>query len=384
MKFVKNILFSLLLVACSTPSVREVRQDPSSFGIQDAMLDSIVDDLCNKQIVLLGEHPSHAFGRSFELKSRIVSRLIENCGFNVFLIESGIYGYLNGTPPDLHAAIKPLWSETREFEPLIPFLAEKVRMKKLWMGGIDDQVDRNDTYARFQMEKDLTSILPVRDRENCLVQFQGSEMLHYPVSLPATEDALFGCLKEIKRKSRTQEQLQMAANLERMFLRSFQRERGAISEEKEWMERDRSMFLNVRWFLKRFPKNSKVIVWAANSHVAKAWSGSSGPKESLGSLMQKEFKGVYSVGFTAATGSQSMLGKPASPLEPAPADSIESKAFEGSGDPLKYLNHDQLTAYGNILTRALGSKFKSAPLDQMFDALMIIKDEHSTHSLKPQ
>ena len=57
--------------------------------------DLVVHELCGKRIALLGESPSHGYGRTLQFKVELVRRLIDECHYNAFFIESGIYDFLN-------------------------------------------------------------------------------------------------------------------------------------------------------------------------------------------------------------------------------------------------------------------------------------------------
>ena len=76
-------------------------------------------------------------------------------------------------------------------------------------------------------------------------------------------------------------------------------------------DRDRWMYLNFQWLLSRLPAHSKVIVWAANTHVAKDLSGVPGEEGVIpfGSYVRREFKGrAFALGFSAYSGSYAMTG----------------------------------------------------------------------------
>src|ERR1041384_7998735 len=98
--------------------------------------DPVVRDLCGKSVAMLGESPLHGFGKTLEFKVALVRRLVDECHFNSFFIESGIYDFLNierslksgqnVTEPMVAAAIGGIWA-TREVQPLIPFLLEKAK-----------------------------------------------------------------------------------------------------------------------------------------------------------------------------------------------------------------------------------------------------------------
>ena len=67
----------------------------SCTGVRAAETDRVVRDLCGKSVAMLGESPLHGFGKTLEFKVELVRRLVDECHFNAFFIESGIYDFLN-------------------------------------------------------------------------------------------------------------------------------------------------------------------------------------------------------------------------------------------------------------------------------------------------
>ena len=66
------------------------------------------------------------------------------------------------------------------------------------------------------------------------------------------------------------------------------------------------MFLNLRWLAARLPFHPKIIIWAANAHVAKdtrvapPFAGG----RNLGSYVREAYGSrAFALGFTAASGS---------------------------------------------------------------------------------
>src|ERR1022692_4417349 len=147
-------------------------------GVSDA--DLVVHELCGKRIALLGESPSHAYGRTLQFKAELARRLIDECHYGAFFIESRIYDFLNiqkklksgqeVTEPMIAAAIGGLWA-AREVQPLIPFLREKVGTGNLTIGGLDDQLGRG-TYAQREMPAGLVEYLPGDEKARCLATLQ--------------------------------------------------------------------------------------------------------------------------------------------------------------------------------------------------------------------
>lgn len=92
------------------------------------------------------------------------------------------------------------------------------------------------------------------------------------------------------------------------------------------------MYLNFQWLLSRLPAHSKVIVWAANTRVAKDMRGVPGEEGVVpfGSYIRRKFKSrAFALGFSAYSGSYAMTGQPVRPWSVAPDDSLEAQVFAG-------------------------------------------------------
>src|SRR5436190_22996573 len=86
--------------------------------IPQAIVEGVVDAVCQKQIVLLGELPTHGEALAFDAKSKITDRLVAQCGFTAILFEAPIYDFLGferatetrtATPEQLDSAIGRFW-----------------------------------------------------------------------------------------------------------------------------------------------------------------------------------------------------------------------------------------------------------------------------------
>jgi erythromycin esterase-like protein len=324
----------------------------SNSGTAKTDADMVVHDLCGKRIALLGESGTHGFGRTMQFKAELVRRLIDECHYSAFFIESGIYDFLNiqkklksgqeVTAPMIAAAIGKLWA-VREVEPLIPFLLEKARTRKVVLGGLDDQLGMG-TYAVSAMLSDLTEYLPREEKSQCLAILQKHMMTQYDSEVPhgSKEQALVGgCLDSIqtavskiqlKDAPLREYDSAMVESLKRCFARDFpQGAEPGISPAIQYSNgRDKSMYLNFRWLISHLPAHSKVIVWAATIHLAEDVSVVPGHEgwATLGPLIYRDFKSQsFVLGFSAYSGSYAAVTQPAHQLSPAPGNSLEGKAF---------------------------------------------------------
>ena len=66
-----------------------------------SIITQVSDSVCGKEVVLLGELPSHGEARAFQIKAGIVER----CGFDAVFFEAPVYDFLGfqhaliGVPP---------------------------------------------------------------------------------------------------------------------------------------------------------------------------------------------------------------------------------------------------------------------------------------------
>jgi erythromycin esterase-like protein len=354
-------------------------------GAGAAENDRVVRDLCGKRIAMLGESPLHGFANTLEFKVGLVRRLVDECHFNAFFIESGIYDFLNMqrrlksgqevTESMVAAAIGGLWA-TREVQPLIPFLLRKAKAGSVLLGGLDDQVGRG-SWAQREMPAGLAGHLAGEEKSRCLAIWQRHMLWHYGSDAPygpKDKALILGCLERV---GGSEYDGAMVESMKRLFARDFRADvpSGADTRVRDGNDRDQSMFLNFRWLMARLPAHGKVIVWAATTHVAKDLSGVSGGEGtiSFGSYVRREFgDSAFALGFSAHSGSYALPGQPVRQLSAAPGDSLEGRAI---ADRKSYLSLGELRKMGAIPGRALGAGFKTARWDEVVDGMVVFREE---------
>lgn len=367
--------------------------------------DPVVHALCGKSVALLGESPVHGFGKTLEFKVELVRRLIDDCHYTALFVESGTYDYINiqkklksgqvVTDSMISAAIGGLWA-TKEVEPLIPFLREKLEAGSLTLGGLDDQLGMG-TYAQREMPSDLVQHLQGEERSRCLATLEKHMLWQYTEDAPygpPDRARIVGCLDRIEARlsqpgeskaSWAEEDRAMIDSLKRNLARDFPEEfRKTADPDLTWNERDRSMYLNFRWLLSRLPSHSKVIVWAATLHAAKALSGVSGfdSRVPLGSYLRRDFKDrAFTLGFSAFSGSYAFVGQPVRELSAAPGTSLEGQSFANRDSDAVYISLEQLRKFGSVAARPLGTSFKTARWDGVLDGLVVFREERAPEYL---
>jgi len=363
---------------------------------QNHVLDPVVRDLCGKRVALLGESPLHGSGTTFELKATLVRRLVDECHYNAFFNESGTYDFLNiqkklkaGEPitqPMLAAAIGGLWA-AREVDPMISFLLEKANAGTVFLGGLDDQLQRG-TYAQHQMPADLTQYLQGDARQNCLHILERHTLWQYtndaPYS-PKDKALILACVDQIEaaasasRSANAIYDLAMLRSLRHSLAGDFASDAaGKDAAAASFNDRDRSMYRNFQSWMSRLPAGSKVIVWTAANHAAKDLSGvpSEETMVSLGSYIHREFgRRAFALAFSAYSGSYARTGQKPRQWDVAPPTSLEGKAFAAGSSDTRYLNSAQLKKAGAVAARAVSADFKTARWDKVLDGLVILRED---------
>ena len=374
-------------------------------GIKDA--DPVVHALCGKSVALLGESPVHGFGKTLEFKVELVRRLIDECHYNAFFIESGTYDFLNiqirlksgqeVTEHMIAAAIGGLWA-TREVQPLIPFLLDRAKAGGIILGGLDDQLGKG-TYAQSEMPSDLVGYLPGDEKSRCLAILQRHTQWQYTDDSPygpKDKALMLSCLDSIETGlTKTPSSAvpfreyftEMVESLKSLFGWDFRQDvpKGVDESILDRNDRDHWMYVNFQWLLSRLPAHSKVIVWAANVHVAKDLSGVPGEEGLVpfGFYVRREFKDrAFALGFSAYSGSYAFVGQPVRQLSDAPDTSLEWRSFANRGDSdTNYISLKQLRKFGSVGARPLGISFKTARWDDVLDGLVVFREERAPEYL---
>lgn len=351
-------------------------------GAQDrtpqSVVDGVVDVLCQKQIVVLGELPTHGEAHTFDAKSRITDRLIARCGFSAVLFEAGIYDFIGferavetrtATPEQLDNAIGRFWW-TRELEPWRRTLFEAATRQRILVGGLDDQVSITSHYAKAALPRLIAAASSDTTTAECRQTVNRHLGWTYDATNPFDERErlrLRQCARDAADAAAANRSLDAA---DRAMLDSFaryaDRQRKGVTSG-----RDESMYRNAAWYLERLPANSRIVIWTATVHAARQ-RGSLSEMPLGARVMERWGDRVATVGFTAYAGYTSRAGRPASPIPDAPPGSLEATATSESAWAL--LDAKQLRAIGRVPSRLLGT-FVSETWSDYFDAVIVIRQE---------
>jgi len=324
----------------------------------------------DSRIVLLGEQ-SHGDGTTFETKVKLVKYLHQEMGFSILAFESNQYNaeraweYVmqNKSPMlALQRSIHPIWSEAREIQPLFNYLLrESAGKNPLILSGFDCQA--LGWFLRNEFKNDLIEYLKEKkinfpDSVEQYTFFRLFDEIVYNKGYQdikrkvwaekvAYWDSLKGQVPEFKKLLEAKAGQLSAINEPKAML--FSR---FLLTTKNYLPqilyenlvdktipagirrnlRDSLMAENVMWLANEYYPGKKIIVWAANYHLAKHKTiGYGDLKETLmGDYIRRELdKETYTIAFTAYEGNIGWYnGRYLSTLSAPKEGSVESLFFQ--------------------------------------------------------
>ncbi|MES2669539.1 MAG: erythromycin esterase family protein [Pseudomonadota bacterium] len=360
--------------------------------VESAEIDRLVRDVCRKEIVLLGEDASHGGGRTFEVKTEIVKRLVSRCGFDAVLFESQLYDMLDvehavaektATRAQLAGAIGALWARAEESKPLIDVLYRETMAGRVRIAGIDPQVGGvMGDYLKLRLGGALTGPLADDRRDPCRREIDTHNGWRYDEAHPfddAAQQRLRACIDDIRAALVAQgvdpksEIAAMAAAYSRYL-------EMALGGDGNW--RDLGMYENIQWHRERWPAGTKLIVWCATVHAAKALDGLATDMTPMGRFVHRDYgKRAAVIGFTALSGRFGNPGAAGEPnvLQPADASALENVVLAGSDADLRYVDAKRLKRLGTIVSRPINyRKQHAAPWAEVLDGLIVLREERAT------
>lgn len=356
---------------------RNVGQHKQSNG--QIVIDTLLPALCDKEVVLLGELPSHGEAITFQIKAQLVQDLVSQCGFDFVFFEAPVYEFWglqealdNKTATSRHIenALGGFWVN-KELDSWRDWLLTQAQSGDLILRGLDDQVSRSAEHSRKQLIELIklnTASIP-----DCVADIERNLYWRYDESHPYDQNIpqqLLKCthhamqtLKSNQHKQQPPLDWQFLSNLANLYARQ--------SNQTKALDRDAMMFNNWHWQNQSTP--SKSIIWTATVHAAKK----QGPlkHKPLGQWLDSKLGNqVASVGFTTYSGESLMAGTVANTFDPAPQGSLEFWATKEFDQPFHHLNPNQLAQMGTRPARLFGS-FHATDWYTFFDHVIVIRKE---------
>jgi erythromycin esterase-like protein len=393
--------------------------DPSQTDFSD--LQFLKETLKDKRIVLLGEQ-SHGEGATFQAKVRLIKFLHEQLGFDVLSFESGLYDNYkanellnsNFTSNPLQQSIFDIWSETKEFVPLLEYInAQRKTSTPLMIGGFDCQADNlfkenylSDLKELLKENQSLTE----SDFQNLEEVIEGDAEF---VATNAADSARFfksaqNTLKafdNIPNKETVHAKMMRQVLIGWLAMVQYEIDIMNNKEIKVQNPRDLQMAKNIIFLSTLYP-NSKIICWGATYHFTNqiqlhrstsltktfahrldSLEKSNEPTDfdkllegavPMGQVLKNHFgDNVYSLAFSSFEGNFGMLGFPPKSLKPIepPAKSIEKYLVDKNFD-FAFVDYSNSRNADYFYSSALGNLPIEADWPKIVDGLFFIKSSY--------
>jgi erythromycin esterase-like protein len=242
------------------------------------------------------------------------------------------------------------------------------------------------------MPAELAAVLTGPRRDSCRAALRQRIWYDYSEASPhdpASLGRLRMCLDEMKAalapaasdRATRDEYREMLTSAGRSIERDFLERKALVAG------RDRSMYLNFRWLAERLPRGAKIIVWAANAHIAwdAALAADFTAGENLGAYLHRDYGGrALALGFSAASGASGRPGGAPTPILPAAADSVEGMLIAGTPAEAVYAGPARLAALG-VRPGSLFDHRKPAVARwrDLFDGIVTFRTERPPEPLPP-
>ena len=375
------------LLACA----RRPAAEPSVVrGDLRSVVERAADAVCDRQIVLLGELPSHGEARAFQAKAAIVERLVERCGFDAVVFEAPVYDFVgfqravaagSAEPAQLDRAIGRFW-ETRELAQWRRWLFGRATGRGLLLAGMDDQASATSEYARATLPGLVAAWSPAASAAECeqtvarhlfwryddRQRFDAPEQARLHRCARAAAESLATASAEASAGTRAGTRA-----ADRMMLDNLATLADRQRDPAGAADRDEVMYRNILAVSERMPAGSRVVVWTATVHAARR-RGDLLSFQPLGARLVERFGDrVAAIGSSAYAGLSARAGGALTTLPEMPPGSLEARVT-GAGAEWAYVSARALREIGVAPSRLLG-RLASADWSAYFDHVIVVREE---------
>ncbi len=368
-----------------------------------------------KRVVMLGEQ-DHGDAATFEAKTRIVKFLNQEMGFDVIAFESDFFGIQsawhekdsNGLTPVLDH-LWPMWTGCEQNKPFFLWVENKAKSNELHIAGFDSRhamsMYRRPNYYFTEINNLINNIgSSIAKHDSCARFVEVMKEIikkEYWSKCTVTDRTLFySFLKEMT----TELQKVEVAN-KPFWMQELKNMRGQAENAWSYQDgdtnlrdiRDEQMADNLLWLIQQQYPKKKIIVWAANSHIAKNATKPTSTKDektvyeavTMGSFINDKIADeLYIIGFTSYQGKGGRITvRDKFDIPPANENTLEDWLYSTDFN-FGFLNLAQLE---NVETMRFTSKLfghkkiLTQNLGNMFDGIYYIKEMYPCIAMeKPQ
>ena len=394
---------------------------PSDEDFSD--LHPLKDVIGDARIVMLGEQ-SHGDGNTFLAKTRLIKFLDQEMGFDVLAFESGLYDCAKAwellqigeeAAFAIQQGVFPIWTQSEQVQPLINYIGEMASSEyPLELAGFDSQFTGNASVKYligdlngFLAERSIsishtnwvsfTTILRSltyydyrNDRESVPDEDQREEFLNTSSVLRA-EITSVTITEPIDSEAAFW--LQMLENIEVNAKQEWQiglsNERNASPDSSVFQMRDIQMGHNLIWLASERYPDRKIIVWAATFHNARNLDQIETADPELQEVYDQisvmgdvvwEALGdqVYSLGFTAYSGTAGVVWQSPEDLEESSEGSLEDLMNQANLEyaivDFRHPPQGGEWLQDRMVSRPLGYTEMTADWSAVMDGMMFIRD----------
>lgn len=281
--FILNAAFGQDFKHYPIPSI-----DPVEVHNED--LEFLKDEIGQAQVVFLGEQ-HHGDGGAMFAKSSVAKYLVEEMGFTTIAFEADFYTMNDRakTSEEKWQSLTVLWENSEQMQYLRGFINNNnINLAGFDLFGLADLSSFTDWYWSYAHS--FTSL----DKEQIesglkAIFFNAKSKKEYIKEIyninPTIEGVITGAYEKQLIKSFS------------YVITSYQNLKKVGSSYEKYRARDTQMGLNLKWLMNNMLQGEKVIVWAANFHIAKKpnmilsdkkWRFKSGNLITLGQVFDNE------------------------------------------------------------------------------------------------
>lgn len=356
-------------------------------------IDSLMDQIGAARIVLLGE-ASHGTAEYYEWRAAISKRLIAEKGFNAIAVEGEwadsyrVNQFVKGGPKDSAQAVQLL----RRYDRWPTWMWGNYHIASLvtWMNQHNQQRSAKDKAGFFGLDvyclwESMEELMPLIQGNDSLMRLaQGVRQCFRPFSADPMQYALAvanesaECRQQTSRlyeavmnftgKATSRDEAPFVVQQNALVARNGERYyRASVSSYPgSWNMRDQHMQQTLERLLELHGPNSRIIVWAHNTHVgdARFTDMAAGGMINLGQLARERFgqDAVYAVGFGSYQGTVVAAREWGAPTQNMALPQAQAGSWEhllhqaGTGDKMVFSSElDQNeTLKSSIGHRAIG------------------------------